>query len=85
MIVGSGYPGLSAAITLSRAGRSVVNFNREDAGWGDSCSLYGPRYQMSRSLMRGRASPGFLLNFYRTLANPSALTAPWGTAATVSR
>jgi len=35
-IVGSGYTGLTAAIVLARAGRSVVVFDAEDAAWGCS-------------------------------------------------
>ncbi|MFO0997299.1 MAG: FAD-binding oxidoreductase [Alphaproteobacteria bacterium] len=35
-IVGSGYTGLSAALTLARAGRSVLLFEAEDAGHGAS-------------------------------------------------
>ena len=35
-IVGSGYTGLSAALTLARAGREVMVFDAEDAGWGCS-------------------------------------------------
>jgi len=35
-IIGSGYTGLCAALTLSRAGRSVTVFDAEDAGWGCS-------------------------------------------------
>jgi glycine/D-amino acid oxidase-like deaminating enzyme len=35
-IVGSGYTGLAAALELARAGRQVVVFDAEDAGWGCS-------------------------------------------------
>jgi glycine/D-amino acid oxidase-like deaminating enzyme len=35
-IVGSGFTGLSAALTLTRAGRSVVIFERDRAGFGAS-------------------------------------------------
>ena len=35
-IMGSGYTGLSAALTLARAGREVMVFDAEDAGWGCS-------------------------------------------------
>lgn len=35
-IVGSGYTGLAAALELARAGRHVVVFDAEDAGWGCS-------------------------------------------------
>ncbi|MEP6146274.1 MAG: FAD-binding oxidoreductase, partial [Nisaea sp.] len=36
VIVGAGYTGLSAALVLARAGRSVLVFDAEDAGWGCS-------------------------------------------------
>jgi glycine/D-amino acid oxidase-like deaminating enzyme len=35
-IIGAGYTGLTAAINLARAGRSVVVLDAEDAGWGCS-------------------------------------------------
>ena len=35
-VIGSGYTGLCSAIVLARAGRSVVVFDSEDAGWGCS-------------------------------------------------
>src|SRR3990172_11551060 len=35
-VVGSGYTGLSAALTLAREGRSVVVLDSEDAGFGCS-------------------------------------------------
>ena len=35
-VVGSGYTGLCAALAVARAGRSVVVFDAEDAGWGCS-------------------------------------------------
>ena len=35
-VVGSGYTGLSAALTVAREGRSVIVFDAEDAGWGCS-------------------------------------------------
>ncbi len=36
VVVGSGYTGLSAALQVARAGRSVVVFDADDAGWGCS-------------------------------------------------
>jgi glycine/D-amino acid oxidase-like deaminating enzyme len=36
VIVGSGYTGLVAAMTLARAGRDVVVLDAEDPGWGAS-------------------------------------------------
>ena len=35
-IIGSGYTGLCAALTLVKAGCEVVVFDAEDAGWGCS-------------------------------------------------
>ncbi|MEI8145306.1 MAG: FAD-binding oxidoreductase [Alphaproteobacteria bacterium] len=35
-IIGAGYAGLSAALTVARAGRSVVVFEAEAPGWGAS-------------------------------------------------
>ncbi len=40
-IVGSGYTGLVAALTLARAGRSVAVFDAEAAGWGASSRAQG--------------------------------------------
>jgi glycine/D-amino acid oxidase-like deaminating enzyme len=40
-IIGSGYTGLSAALTLVRADRSVVVFDKEAAGWGGSSRNQG--------------------------------------------
>ena len=36
VVVGAGYTGVSAALTLAREGREVVAFDAEDAGWGCS-------------------------------------------------
>ena len=36
VIVGAGYTGLSAALTLSQAGRSVVVLDAEEIGFGAS-------------------------------------------------
>lgn len=41
VIVGSGYAGLSAAITLGRAGRSVVVIEAQSAGYGASTRSVG--------------------------------------------
>ena len=49
-IVGAGFTGLSAALTLARAGRDVVLFDAEDAGWGCSTRNGG---QIGTSLRRG--------------------------------
>src|SRR5258707_12337319 len=35
-IIGAGYTGLSAALTLARAGRSVVVLDTDAPGWGAS-------------------------------------------------
>ncbi|MFD2206822.1 NAD(P)/FAD-dependent oxidoreductase [Kiloniella antarctica] len=47
VIVGAGYTGLSAAITLARAGRDVVVLDAERPGWGCSArngGLLGPSF-----------------------------------------
>ncbi|UUX49964.1 FAD-binding oxidoreductase [Nisaea acidiphila] len=49
-VVGSGYTGLSAALELARAGRLVLVFDAEDAGWGCSTRNGG---QISRSIKPG--------------------------------
>ncbi|MEO9877537.1 MAG: FAD-binding oxidoreductase [Anderseniella sp.] len=49
-IVGSGYTGLNAALVLARAGRSVVVFDAEDAGFGCSSRNGG---QISTSIKPG--------------------------------
>ena len=36
VVVGCGYTGVSASLTLAREGREVVAFDAEDAGWGCS-------------------------------------------------
>ena len=41
VIVGSGFTGLSAALTLCRAGRDVVVLERESPGWGASSRNQG--------------------------------------------
>jgi glycine/D-amino acid oxidase-like deaminating enzyme len=40
-VVGSGFTGLVAALTLARAGRSVAVFDAEAAGWGASSRAQG--------------------------------------------
>lgn len=40
-VVGSGYTGLSAALTLARAGREVLVLEAETAGWGASSRNQG--------------------------------------------
>lgn len=40
-VVGSGYTGLSAALTLARAGREVLVLEAESAGWGASSRNQG--------------------------------------------
>ena len=49
-VIGSGYTGLSAAFTLAKAGREVVVFDAEDAGWGCSSRNGG---QVSTSIKPG--------------------------------
>ena len=36
VVVGAGYTGVAAALTLAREGRETVVFDAEDAGWGCS-------------------------------------------------
>ncbi|WP_420405156.1 NAD(P)/FAD-dependent oxidoreductase [Nisaea sp.] len=50
VVVGSGYTGLSAALQLARAGRSVLVCDAEEAGWGCSTRNGG---QISRSIKPG--------------------------------
>ena len=52
VIVGSGYTGLSAALVLARAGRSVLICERETAGWGASSRNQG---HIGASFKRGLA------------------------------
>ncbi len=52
VIVGSGYTGLSAALTLAKAGRSVLILEAEDVGFGASTRTGG--------LMGDLMKPGFL-------------------------
>jgi glycine/D-amino acid oxidase-like deaminating enzyme len=63
-IVGSGYTGLSAALALARAGRSVVVFDAEDLGWGASsrnAGVLGSRLKISfTSLAKTRGLPAAL-------------------------
>jgi len=49
-VIGSGYTGLNAALVLARAGRSVLVFDAEDAGWGCSSRNGG---QISTSIKPG--------------------------------
>ena len=51
LVVGSGYTGLSAALTLAKAGRSVLVLEAEDVGFGASTRTGG--------LMGDMMKPGF--------------------------
>ena len=52
-VVGAGFTGLSAALTLARAGRSVALFDAEHAGWGCSTRAGG---QIGTKLRRSFAA-----------------------------
>ncbi len=57
LVVGSGYTGLSAALTLAKAGRSVLVLEAEDVGFGASTRNGG--------LVGDMMKPGFFkLNKY---------------------
>ncbi|MFN0043774.1 MAG: NAD(P)/FAD-dependent oxidoreductase [Alphaproteobacteria bacterium] len=48
-VIGSGYTGLSAALALARAGRDVLVFDAEAAGWGASSRNQGQIGLFTRS------------------------------------
>src|SRR6476620_1485718 len=52
VVIGSGYTGLSAALVISRGGRSTLLLDAEDAGWGCSTRNGG---QISTSIKPGLA------------------------------
>jgi glycine/D-amino acid oxidase-like deaminating enzyme len=67
-IVGSGYTGMSAALTLSRAGRSVVVFEQGDIGCGASTrngGAVGDTLRISFSKMLDKFGHGRAVAFYQ--------------------
>jgi glycine/D-amino acid oxidase-like deaminating enzyme len=69
-IVGSGVTGLSAAIVLARAGRSVVVFDAEDAGFGASTrnfGVIGRSLQHSFTSLERSRGLDYTLSVYREL------------------
>jgi glycine/D-amino acid oxidase-like deaminating enzyme len=56
-VIGAGYAGLSAALTLARAGRSVVVFDAETPGFGGSSrsgGMVGHGHRLSYAALKAR-------------------------------
>jgi glycine/D-amino acid oxidase-like deaminating enzyme len=67
-IVGSGFSGLSAALTLARAGRAVTVFDAEDPGFGASSrngGMCGGSLKLSYSVLRGKLGRDKAAALYR--------------------
>ena len=69
-VVGSGYTGLSAALTLARAGRDVVVFEAGPAGYGGSsrnAGFVGKTLKHSFSSLLDRHGDNYAISVYREL------------------
>ena len=77
-IVGSGYTGLRAALTLARAGRSVAVFDKERPGYGASrrnAGFLGRTLKKSYVDLKAAKGVAYATAIYRDLRWP--MRAPW--------
>jgi len=76
-IVGSGFTGLSAGLTLGRGGRDVTIFDAEDIGWGASTrngGVIGGRMKISFSALAEKRGHELALAIYREGRNAHDFT-----------